>query len=66
MARGGYRPGAGRPAKEQTLHPQQVNVQLTPEQLAYVDGQVSALGITRQEVLRRIVDYVRQQRARRW
>lgn len=56
MPRGGYRPGAGRPPKPGSLQKEwQVNVMLTPRQMAYVDKLAEDSGVSRQDVIRRIV-----------
>jgi len=54
MARGGKRPGAGRPATGQRF--ESISVALTPAQIAWLGGVAAEFGISISEVVRRAID----------
>jgi hypothetical protein len=53
--RGGARPGAGRPPKDEDERTVQVAVSLLPDQLEWIDAQAEAKGISRAEVVRALI-----------
>jgi hypothetical protein len=55
IGRGGARPGAGRPPKDEDERTVQVAVSLLPDQLEWIDAQAAARGISRAEVMRWLV-----------